>query len=146
MEEANPSIYYMLSWLEEHFKNKKDVYIPFEVKNVYPFYIPDDSIRFYIKLIFYKKFPDEKRWSWPDGCDSKIILDFKLFKFDDLTKGENILTKIKTRINEELKKNSSDLTFFTDFVRIDINYVILHPPDADEKMMKAYYKEKDRYQ
>ena len=66
------------------------------------FFIPDDSIHFYIKLIFYKKFPDETRWPWPDGCDSKIILDFKLFKFDDSTKGENILTKIKTRINKKL--------------------------------------------
>ena len=88
---------------------------------------------------------DETKWPWPDGCDSKIILEFKLFKFDDLTKGENILTKIKTRINEELKKTSIDLTFFTDFVKIDINYVILHPPDSKEKMMEAYYKERDRY-
>ena len=38
MEEATPSIYYMLSWLEEHFKNKKDVDIPFEVKDVHPFF------------------------------------------------------------------------------------------------------------
>ena len=145
MEEATPSIYYMLSWLEENFKIKKDVDIPFEVKDVHPFFIPDDSINFFIKLIFYKKFPDETSWPWPDGCDSKIILDFKLFKFSDLTKGENILTKIKTRINEDLLKNSDDLTFVTDFVKIDINYVILHPPDAKEKMMKAYYKERDRY-
>ena len=144
MEEATPSIYYMLCWLEEYFKNKKGVHVSFKVKNVHPFYIPDDSAKVYIKLIFYNEFPDETSWPWPDGCDSKIILDFDLFKFSDLTKGENILTKIKTRINEELKKNSSDLTFVTDFVKIDINYVILHPPDAEEKMMEAYYKEKKK--
>ena len=92
MEEATPSINYMLSWLEEHFKNKKDVDIPFEVKDVHPFFIPDDSINFYIKLIFYNEFPDETSWPWPNGCDSEIILDFDLFKFSDLTKGENILT------------------------------------------------------
>ena len=38
MEEATLSIYYMLSWLEEHFKNKKYAYIPFEIKNVHPFF------------------------------------------------------------------------------------------------------------
>ena len=60
-------------------------------------------------------------------------------------KGENILTKIKAHINEELLKNSDDLTFFTDFVKIDINYVILHPPHIEEKMEKAYHALKDRY-
>ena len=78
-------------------------------------------------------------------CKSKTILNCNLFKFDDLTKGGNILTKHKTRINEELLKNSDDLTFVTDFVKININYVILHPPDAKKKMMEAYYKERDRY-
>ena len=108
------------------------------------FFIPDDSINFYIKLVFYNELPDETRWPWPNGCDSEIILD--LFKFSDLMKGENILTKIETRINEKLLKNSDDLTFVTDFVKIDINYVILHPPDAKEKMMKAYYAFKVQYQ
>ena len=60
-------------------------------------------------------------------------------------KGGNILTKIKTRINEEREKNSSDLTFVTDFVKIEIDYVILHPSHIEEKMMEAYYKERDRY-
>ena len=55
-----------------------------------------------------------------------------MFKFDDLTKGGNILTKIKTHINEELLKKSNDLTFVTDFVKIEIDYVILHPPDAEK--------------
>ena len=32
MEEATPSIYYMVSWLEDHFKNKKDVYLCFDVE------------------------------------------------------------------------------------------------------------------
>ena len=96
----------------KYLKIKKNVYIPWDAKDVDPFLIPDNTIRFYINLIFYNEFPDEKRWSWPNGCDSKIILDFKLFKFDDLTTGKIILTKIKTRINKELKKNSSDLTFF----------------------------------
>ena len=86
MEEATPSIYYMLSWLEEQFKNKKYVEIPFKVKYVHPSFIHDDSIKFYIKFILYKKFPDETRQKrWP--CRSKIILNFKLFKFDDLMKG-----------------------------------------------------------
>ena len=134
MEEATPYIYSMLSWLEEHFKNKKRVYIPFEVKDVHPFFIPEDSIHLSIKLIFYNELPDETSWPWPHGCDRREILDFIfLFKYDEFDKNENILTKTKTYINEELLKNSDDLTFDTDFVKIDINYVILHPPDAEKK-------------
>ena len=89
----------------------------------------------YYTIFFYEKSPEVNESSpyEEDFCKCKTILNFDSFKFDDLTKGEKILTKIKTRINEELKKNSSDLTFFTDFVKIDINYVILHLPDAEEK-------------
>ena len=104
MEEATPSIYYMLSWLEEQFKNIKAVNIPFKVKDVHPFLIPDDSIKVYIKVYFYDKFLEDTRRLWSKARKSKMILDFNLFKFNDLTKGENILTKIKTRVNEELKK------------------------------------------
>ena len=114
MEEATPSIYHMVCWLDEQFKNKKDVYILWGAKDVDPFLIPDDSIHFYITLYFYEKFLEVNESSpyEEDFCKCKTILNFDLFKFDNLTKGENILTKIKTRINEELKKFSSDLTFF----------------------------------
>ena len=104
MEEATPSIYYMVSWLEDHFKNKKDLYLCFDVEGVSPFYIPDDSIKFFIKLYFYDKFMEEKhQWNPKNYINKKVIFRFE-FKFDDLTKGENILTKIKSCINEELKK------------------------------------------
>ena len=76
----------------------------------------------------------------------KQIVDFK-FKFDYLTKGENILTKIRTRINEELekkKKNSCNLTFNSGFIKIIINCLILHPPDVGERMMAEFYKERRR--
>ena len=76
MEEATPSIYYMLSWLEEQFKNQEYKAFVWDAEDVDPFFIPDDSINFFLKLIFYKKFPDETSWPWPDGCDSKIILDY----------------------------------------------------------------------
>ena len=145
MEEATPSIYYMVSWLEDHFKNKKDVYLCFKVEGVSPFYIPDDSIEFFIRLYFYDEFKEEKhQWNPKNYINEKVIFRFE-FKFDDLTKGENILTKIKSHINEELKKNSSDLTFDTNFVKIGIDYMIFHRPDVGEKMMEAYYAERDRY-
>ena len=147
IEEATPSIYHMVCWLDEQFENKKYVYIPWDAKDVDPFLISDDSIEFFVTLYFYEKFAEVNK-SFPyegDFCKCKTILNFDLFKFDDLMKGGNILTKIKTRINEELKKNSSDLTFVTDFVKIEIDYVILHPSRIEEKMMEAYYKEKDRY-
>ena len=141
MEEATPSIYYMVSWLEDHFKNKKYVCIPYEVEGVSTFYIPDDTIIFSIILYFYNEVIEEKHQWNPEGyIDLKLILEFE-FKFDDLTKDENILTKIKTRINEELKKNS-DLTFFTNFVKIRIDYIVIHPPDIEDKIMEADYVEK----
>ena len=87
---------------------------------------------------------EKHQWNPKDYINKKVILRFE-FKFDDLTKDENILTKIKSRINEELKKNSSDLTFITNFVKIGIHYMIFHPPDAEEKIMEAYYAEKVRY-
>ena len=137
MEEATPSIYYMVSWLEDHFKNKKYVALPFDVEGVSTFYILDDTIIFSIILYFYNEVIEEKHQWNPEGyIDVKLILD--------LTKDENILTKIKTRINEELK-NSSDLTIFTDFVKIGINYKIIHPPDIEAKIMEAAYVKKQRY-
>ena len=86
MEELNPSIYYMVSWLEDHFKNKKYVHIPFEVEGVSSFYIPDDTVIFSIILYFYNKVIEEKHQWNPEGyIDLKLILEFE-FKFDDLTK------------------------------------------------------------
>ena len=132
MQEATPSIYYMVSWLEESLKNKESVYIFYKnVESAHPFYTPDDSIRFLIEIYSYDKFPKDTSWYWTEAHTYKIIVDFK-FKFDDLTKGENILTRIKTRINEELKKNSCNLTFNTGFIKIIINYLILHPSDVGE--------------
>ena len=46
IEEATPSIYYMMCWLEEQFKNKERVYIAWEA-DVEPFFIPDDTIKFF---------------------------------------------------------------------------------------------------
>ena len=74
MEEATPSIYYMVSWLEDHFKNKKHVYIPFNVEGVRPFYIPDDTIKFSIILYFYNEVKKEKHQWNPEGyVDTKRI-------------------------------------------------------------------------
>ena len=104
MEEATPSIYYMVSWLEESLKNKESVYLFYKnVDGAHPFYTPGDSIRFFIEIYLYDKFPKDTSWFWTEAHTYKITVDFK-FKFDNLTKGENILTRIKTRINEELKK------------------------------------------
>ena len=140
MEEATPSIYYMVSWLEDHFKNKTDIYLHFEPEGVSPFFIPEGTVQFSIMLYFFDKFIKEREQCYiseDSYRNSKLILQFE-FKFDDFTKGENILTKIKSRINEELEKNSRNLTFDTDFVKIEISYMIIHPPDAEKKMFEAY--------
>ena len=94
----------MVSWLEESLRNKESVYLSYKnVEGAHPFYTPDDSIRFFIEIYLYDKFPKDTPWYWTEAHTYKIIVDFE-YKFDDLTKGENILTRIKTRINEELKK------------------------------------------
>ena len=128
MEEATPPIYYMFSWLEDHFKNKKNVYIP------------DDSIDFFVRLYIYDEVKEEKKQCYPeDYKDSKLIIKFE-FKFDDLTEDENTLSIIKTHINEELEKNSCDINFITDFIKMEIGYIIHHPPVVAEKMMEANYR------
>ena len=120
MEEVTPSIYYTVTWLEESLKNKKkEVYLCYNVEGGHPFYTVNDSIKVYIDLYLYDKYPKDTGWYWTEAHNHKIIVDFK-FKFDDLTKGENILTRIKTSINEELKKNSCNLTFNTGFIKIII--------------------------
>ena len=142
MEEATPPIYYLFSWLEDHFKNKKNVYIPFNVEGARPFYIPDD---FFVRLYFYDEVKEEKKQCYPeDYKDSKLIIKFE-FKFDDLTGNENTLSIIKTHINKELEKNSCNIIFITDLIKIEIGYIIHHPPDVAEKMMEANYEEKQRY-
>ena len=67
------------------------------------------------------------------------------FKFNDLTTRKNILTEIKLRINEELKEKSRVLDFFdTSFVKISIDYMVIHPPDIEDKIIEADYVEKQR--
>ena len=103
MEEATPSIYDMVSWLEDCLKNKEHVYIPFNVEGVRPFYIPDDSINFSVILYFYNEVKKEKHQWDPEGyVDAKRILKFE-FKFDDLKKDKNILTKLKHISTKNLK-------------------------------------------
>ena len=67
------------------------------------------------------------------------IIKFE-FKFDDLTEDENTLSIIKTHINEELEKNSCNINFITDFIKIEIGYIIHHPPVVAEKTMEANYR------
>ena len=125
------------------FKKNKEVYLFYKnVEGAHPFFTPDDCINFYIRIYLFDEIRnDAGRWYW-NKHKSKTIVDVK-FKFDDLTKDENILTKIKTRI-KELKNNSCNLTFNTGFIKIIINYLILHPPDVCERMMKAHYKRKEK--
>ena len=56
--------------------------------------------------------------------ESKLIVKLK-FKFVDLSDDENALTIIKTHIKEELEKSYSD-NFNTDFIKIEIGYIIDH--------------------
>ena len=66
LEEATPSIYYMVSWLEESLKNKESVYLFYNVEGAHPFYTPDDSIRFFIGIYLYDKFPKDPSWFFLD--------------------------------------------------------------------------------
>ena len=93
-------------------------------------------LNFQLYFYFFNEVIEQKhQWNLEGYIDLKQILNFE-FKFDDLTKDENILTKIKTRINEELKKNS-DLTCFTNFVKIRINYMVI-PPDIEASCVEKH--------
>ena len=39
MEEVNPSIYYMVTWLEESLKNKRSAYLFYNVEGAHPFFL-----------------------------------------------------------------------------------------------------------
>ena len=131
IEEATPSIYSTVSWLEKHLIFKEDVEF-FKAKGVNPLYFLDDTIDFWIKLYFYEAIIREKEQIPGDCKDENYMLRFK-FKFDDFTKDVNILTDIKSHINEELKEKSRVLDFFdTTFVKIEIGYYILAPDDEED--------------
>ena len=71
MEEATPSIYYMVSWLEESLKNKNRVGLSYNVEGAHPFYTPDDSINFLIEIYLYDKFPKDTGWYWSEAYTYK---------------------------------------------------------------------------
>ena len=96
IKEATPIICYLVSWAENHLE-----------KNI---------IDFKIKFHFHEDIPEEHYQFGPDG-----IIAFN-FKFEE---DGDILTKIKTLINEELE-NSSDIIFPSDLVKIIIVYKIKH--------------------
>ena len=112
IKEATPSIYYIVSWVKNHLENRNN------------FYSLDNTITFKIKLHFYEEIPEEKYQFGPDG-----IVAFNS-EFETLEKDEDILTKIKTCINEELE-NSSDITFPTHLVKIMIIYKIKHTNEKE---------------
>ena len=131
IEETTPSIYSTVSWLEKHLIFKEDVEF-FKAKGVNPLYFLDDTIDFWIKLYFYEAIIREKEQIPGDCKDENYMLRFK-FKFDHFTKDVNILTDIKSHINEELKEKSRVLDFFdTTFVKIEIGYYILAPDDEED--------------
>ena len=112
IKEETPSIYYIVSWAENHLENRNN------------FYSLDNTITFKIKLHFHEEIPEEKYQFGPDG-----IVAFN-FEFENLEGDEDILTKIKTCIYEELE-NSSDITVPTNLVKIVIIYKIKHTNEKE---------------
>ena len=58
IEEATPSIYYMLSWLESCFKNHVQISNPWKPYTPL-YYIPNDTIYFNINLLSYKTYKEK---------------------------------------------------------------------------------------
>ena len=94
IKKATPIIRYLISWTGNHLEN--------------------NIIDFKIKFHFYEDIPEEHYQFGPDG-----IIAFN-FEFEE---DGDILTKIKTLIDEELE-NSSDITFSSNLVKIIIVYKI----------------------
>ena len=105
IKEATPIIYYLVSWVENHLEKSSTFYG-----------LENNIIDFKIKFHFDEHIPEEHYQFGPDG-----IIDFN---FEFVEDGD-ILTKIKTCINEELE-NSSDIIFPSNFVKIIIVYKIKH--------------------
>ena len=101
IKEATPIICYLVSWAENHLEK---------------------NIDFKIKFHFHEDIPEEHYQFGPDG-----IIAFN-FEFEE---DGDILTKIKTLINEELG-NSSDIIFPSDLVKIIIVYKIKHKYPNDK--------------
>ena len=116
IKEAIPAIYYMLSWMENNLENNNNLTGL------------DNTINFTIKLLFYENEKEEDKKFGPEG-----ITALKIENLD-----EDILTKIKTRINEELEK-SSDLTIITNFVQIIVIFMKLYIL-IRKKIKKNLYK------
>ena len=97
----------MLSWVENNLENNNNLTGL------------DNTINFTIKLLFYEHEKEEDKKFGPEGITA--------LKIENLEKDEDedILTKIKTRINEEIE-NSSDLTIITNFVQIMVIYEVIH--------------------
>ena len=95
IKEAIPTIYYMLSWMENHLENNLTGL--------------DKTINFAVKLVFYENGMVDDKHFYPEGITAVKIENLE----ED--EDEDILTKIKNCINEELEK-SSDLTVITNFV------------------------------
>ena len=127
MEKAIPSIYYMFSCLQHYFNNSENVEIPLKVISVSPDFVSEYLIDFFAKIYFIDKVKEGKHRSLMGRNESKLIpkLKFKLIHVD-LSDDENALTIIKTHIKEELEKSYSDINFNTDFIKIEIGYIIDH--------------------
>ena len=104
IEEATPSIYYVLSWLESYFKNHVQVSNPWKPYTPL-YYIPNDTIYFDINLLSYKTYKEKVITVYKCICENddlteeetckcgpshEILFNFKLFNFDEFTKNENI--------------------------------------------------------
>ena len=75
--------------------------------------------------------------------ESKLIVKLK-FKFFYLSDDENALTIIKTHIKEELEKSYSDINSNTDFIKIEIGYIIDHYFNFSG-VVRDYYAKRKQY-
>ena len=117
VEKAMPPIYYMFSCLQDYFNNSENVEIPLKVISVSPDFVSEYLIGFFAKIYFFNEVKEGKHRSLMSRNESKFV---------DVNDDENALTIIKTHIKEELEKSYSDINFNTDFVKIEIGYIIDH--------------------
>ena len=85
IKEAIPTIYYMVIWIENHLENNLTCL--------------DKTINFAIKLVFYENYMVDDKHFEPEGITAVKIENLE----ED--EDEDILTKIKNCINEELEKS-----------------------------------------
>ena len=89
---------------------------------------------FFAKIYFFNEVEERKHLP----LDEKLKITLK-FGLSDLFYEEEAIYTIETSIKEELEKNTSDINFNKDVIKIHIGYIINHPLEMGRYVIDKYH-------